>query len=172
MPQNINNVLFFFRSFGAERQQLGSARQGSKNKQSAAERSRASSHKGSRCQLWTGSARLLCEEEVRDTFDWAQTPQRSRPRATVARLHASGTRQTHQSRARGAPGKQGGGVQALNLRFGRAVGDCSGRRSEKRTTTSPTRPDFEDPEVWIEIKVLCHVTLRAASRMSDSQRIR
>lgn len=120
----------------------------------------------------TGSAQLLCEEEVRDTFDWAQTPQRSRPRATVARLHASGTRQTHQSRARGAPGKQGGGVQALNLRFGRAVGDCSGRRSEKRTTTSPTRPDFEDPEVWIEIKVLCHVTHRAASRMSDSQRIR
>lgn len=60
----------------------------------------------------------------------------------------------------------------MNLRVGRAVGDCSGRRSEKRTTTSPTRPDFEDPEVWIEIKVLCHVALRAASRMSDSQRIR
>lgn len=57
---------------------LGLAQRGSKNKQSAAEPSSATTHKGSRCQFWTGSLQLLCKKEVRDTFDWAQTPQQAR----------------------------------------------------------------------------------------------
>lgn len=76
-PKKLTIIYFFcfFNLWGREATaQLGSA---GNQKQSAAEQSRVSSHKGSRCQFWTGSARLLCKKEVRDTLDWAQTLQRS-----------------------------------------------------------------------------------------------
>lgn len=66
--------------------------------------------------------------------------------------------------------------------FAATAAEKDQRGSKRRTTagcrhlvqrpnaTPPTRPDFEDPQVCIKIKVLRLVTLREASHKSDSQR--
>lgn len=53
-------------------------------------------------------------------------------------------------------------------------GTTAGRRRlvQRPNATPLTQPDFEDPQAWTEIKVQCHVTLREASLITGSQRVR